>query len=52
MSVFIDTSAFLAVLDADDQCHQQARGIWELSSRSSEWSGSTRATTAPGWLRF
>ena len=29
MSVFIDTSAFLAVLDADDQFHQQARSIWE-----------------------
>lgn len=29
MSVFIDTSAFLAVLDADDRFHQQARGIWE-----------------------
>lgn len=29
MSVFIDTSAFLAVLDADDQFHPQARGIWE-----------------------
>lgn len=29
MSVFVDTSAFLAVLDADDQFHQQARAIWE-----------------------
>ncbi|MDR7550828.1 MAG: PIN domain-containing protein [Armatimonadota bacterium] len=29
MSVFVDTSAFLAVLDADGQFHQQARVIWE-----------------------
>ena len=28
MSVFIDTSAFLAVLDADDAHHSQASEIW------------------------
>lgn len=29
MSVFVDTSAFLAVLDADDRFHARAREIWE-----------------------
>ena len=29
MSVFVDTSAFLAVLDADDERHKQASNIWE-----------------------
>lgn len=29
MSVFVDTSALLAVLDADDRFHQAARTIWE-----------------------
>lgn len=29
MTVFVDTSAFLAVLDADDAHHAQARPIWE-----------------------
>ena len=29
MSVFVDTSAFLAVLDADDQQHERARRAWE-----------------------
>ena len=28
MNVFVDTSAFYAVLDADDQCHQAARSSW------------------------
>ncbi|MBI4282352.1 MAG: PIN domain-containing protein [Chloroflexi bacterium] len=28
MSVFVDTSALLAVLDADDDFHPQARRIW------------------------
>jgi uncharacterized protein len=27
--IFVDTSAFHALLDADDQCHPVARGIWE-----------------------
>ena len=29
MSVFVDTSAFLAVLDADDAEHEQGRTTWE-----------------------
>jgi predicted nucleic acid-binding protein len=29
MTVFIDTSAFFAVLDADDQMHSRARREWE-----------------------
>ena len=29
MTVFVDTSAFLAVLNADDQHHAQARRVWE-----------------------
>lgn len=29
MSVFIDTSAFLAVLDADDAHHEKAKGVWQ-----------------------
>lgn len=28
MSVFVDTSALFAVLDADDQFHQRARAVW------------------------
>jgi predicted nucleic acid-binding protein len=28
MKVFVDTSAFLAVLNADDDFHQQAAAIW------------------------
>jgi predicted nucleic acid-binding protein len=28
MSVFLDTSALLAVLDADDQFHPRAREVW------------------------
>ena len=35
MSIFIDTSAILAVLDADDQYHAKADEVWQdiLSSR-------------------
>ena len=29
MRVFVDTSAFLAVLDADDRNHRRARAKWE-----------------------
>ncbi|MEW6574098.1 MAG: PIN domain-containing protein [Bacillota bacterium] len=29
MSVYLDTSAFLAVLDADDEYHPQAKRVWE-----------------------
>lgn len=28
MNVFVDTSAFLAILNADDDFHQQAAVIW------------------------
>jgi len=36
MSVFVDTSAFLAVLDADDAEHGRAKQIWEQLITSSE----------------
>ncbi len=29
MTTFVDTSAFFAILDADDQMHSQARKEWE-----------------------
>jgi len=29
MNVFVDTSAFIAVLDADDGMHSLARDVWE-----------------------
>ncbi len=29
MTAFVDTSAFIAVLDADDRMHTQARAEWE-----------------------
>lgn len=28
MSVYVDTSAFLAVLDADDENHEAAKKVW------------------------
>jgi len=33
-AVYIDTSAFLAVLDADDHYHKQAAAVWEKLLRS------------------
>ena len=40
MNIFIDTAAFLAVLNANDQFHQSAKHIWDeiLSSDSSLFS--------------
>ncbi|KFD42165.1 twitching motility protein PilT [Peptococcaceae bacterium SCADC1_2_3] len=29
MDVYVDTSAFLAVLDADDKNHEQAKKVWK-----------------------
>jgi predicted nucleic acid-binding protein len=29
MTTFVDTSAFLAILDSDDQYHTQAKNVWE-----------------------
>lgn len=36
MSIFVDTSAFLAVLDADDEMHPLARREWERALSSEE----------------
>ena len=36
MSVFVDTSAFLAVLNADDRQHDRARPFWETILRENE----------------
>ena len=36
MSVFVDTSAFLAVLDADDEEHENARAAWKQLITSGE----------------
>jgi len=36
MKVFIDTSAFLAVLDADDDHHPHARASWETLLNADE----------------
>ena len=36
MSVFIDTSAFYAVMDADDDRHAAARGEWDRLLESQE----------------
>jgi len=36
MSVFIDTSAFLAVLDADDRYHLKAKKEWIRLVQSGE----------------
>ena len=40
MNIFIDTAAFLAILNANDQFHQSAKHIWDeiLSSDSSLFS--------------
>lgn len=36
MSTFVDTSAFLAVLDADDDEHHSAKKIWDHLLRTDE----------------
>ncbi len=36
MSVFVDTSAFLAVLNADDRQHDRARPFWETILQKNE----------------
>ena len=36
MSVFVDTSALLAVLDADDANHVQAKAVWEKTLGADE----------------
>ena len=35
MSVYVDTSAFFAVLDRDDSCHPVAEDIWKRLMRES-----------------
>lgn len=35
MTVFVDTSAFHAVLDRDDANHEAARAVWERLLRGS-----------------
>jgi len=36
LTVFVDTSALLAVLDADDQWHQEADAVWQRLMYSDE----------------
>ncbi len=36
MSIFVDTSALLAVLDADDANHARAKSVWERVLESNE----------------
>lgn len=37
MSVFVDTSAIFAVLDADDQNHERARQAWVALASQETW---------------
>jgi predicted nucleic acid-binding protein len=41
MKVFVDTSAFLAVLNADDRFHDRAKAVWQR-----ELGGDTRLITS------
>ncbi len=36
MNIFLDTSAFLAVLDADNRNHRKARALWERVLREED----------------
>ena len=37
MSIFIDTSAFLAILNEEDKFHQLAKTTWEEINNSDEY---------------
>lgn len=41
MRVFVDTSAFLAIMNADDQYHAQARGIFQHLIETTSWMTTT-----------
>lgn len=45
MAVFVDTSAFLAILNRDDLNHESARACWELLLQAQERIACSKATS-------